>query len=290
MTQTQTLKDKVAIISGSSRGTGAATAIALAKNGCHVVITGRTDKPTTDHQSTIHSVVAQCQQYGVEAIAVKCDICNHADIDNVVSETIKTFGKIDILINAATEIYLTQTSMINAYTFDLMQQVNVRGTFLMSQACLPFLKLSGNAHIVNFSPPLTLNAQYFNQHSAYTISKYAMSMCTLAMAHDFYHDNIAVNSLWSRGMIRSETLLKLANGKLSEKSMRKPTIMADAVVEIVTKPSKVCTGCFLIDDLVLMGAGVTDFDQYAIEVGHELMANLFLPHDLPPMPVNTPKP
>jgi citronellol/citronellal dehydrogenase len=284
MTQTHILKDKVAIISGSSRGIGAETAIALAKNGCHVVITGRTDKLTADHQSTIHSVATQCGQYGVQAIAVKFDIRNHADIDNVVSETVKKFGKIDILINAATETHFTQTSMINSYTFDLMQQVNVRGTFLMSQACLPFLKLSGNAHIINFSPPLTLNAQYFSQHSAYTISKYSMSMFTLAMAHDFYHDNIAVNSLWSRSMIQSETLLKLANGNLSEKSMRKPTIMADAVVQIVTKPSKVCTGCFLIDDLVLMGAGVTDFDQYAVDAGQALMANLFLPHDLPPLP------
>jgi citronellol/citronellal dehydrogenase len=275
------LTNKVAIISGSSRGIGAATAVALARNGCHVVITGRTEIPTDNQNSTIHTVASQCREYDVEAIAIKCDITKEKDIVNVVTETIKKFGKLDILINAASEMYFTGTSYINENTFNLLHNTNVKGTYFMSQACLSFLKASGNGHILNFSPPLTLDATYFSTHCAYTISKYAMSMCTLSMAHEYYHDDIAVNSLWSRTFIASDTLLARTNGRLKQVAMRKPEIMADAAVHIVSKPTKVHSGCFLIDDLVLMSAGVTDFSVYAVEKGHELMRNIFLPHDLP---------
>lgn len=275
------LENKVAIISGSSRGIGAATAIALAKQGCHVVITGRTQTPTAEQASTIHTVAAQCQEYGVEALAVKCDIRHEEDIHHLLSETIKTFGKLDILINAASATYFTGTSYINPVTFNLLHDTNVKGTYFMSQACLPFLRVSGNAHILNLSPPLTLDASFFNVHAAYTMSKYGMSMCTLSMAHEYYHDNIAVNSLWSRYLIATDNLLKLCNGQIKREFLRKPEIMADATVQIVTKPSKVHTGCFLIDDLVLMAAGVTDFDQYAVQAGNQLIPNMFLPNDLP---------
>lgn len=279
------LKDKVAIISGSSRDIGAEIALKLAKNGCHVVITGRTVENTLGNKiSTIHTVAEQCRQYGVEALSVKCDMRHSEDIYNVVSETIKTFGKIDILVNVASEISLLDTTRLETDKYDLMQQVNIRGTYLMSQACIAYMRQSDNAHIVNLSPPLVLNAQYFNKYSAYATSKYAMSMYTLGMAHEFYHDNIAVNSLWSRGIIKTETMKRLLNNKFIDRFLWKPTIIADALIEIVTKPTKVCTGCFLIDDLVLMGAGVTNFDDYVHEKGSPIYANLFLPHDLPPPP------
>ncbi len=280
MQNSKRLANKVAIISGASRGIGAATAIALAKNGCHVVIAGKTNTPNAKLEGTIHTTQKACDAYDVTAIAVKCDINYEADIDNLVTETIKTFGKIDILINAASISFLTDINDTSTEQFDMMYHVNVRGTYLMSKTCIPFLKLSGNGHIVNFAPPLVLNAQYFSKNLAYTMSKYNMSMCSLGMAHEFYHESVAVNSLWSRTLIKTASIDKT----IPDKFMRKPTIMADAVIEIVSKPSKVCTGCFLIDDLVLAGAGITDFAQYAYDPKHPLLPNLFLPHDLPPLP------
>jgi citronellol/citronellal dehydrogenase len=279
------LKGKVAIISGGSRGIGAATAHALARNGCHVIILGKTDKPHPKLSGTIHSVAQECQElYRIETLALMCDIRNEADILNAVTNTMKKFGQIDILINSASAIQLSNTLETDSKKFDLMMNINIRGTYLMSQACVPFLKFSDNAHIVNFAPPLTMNAFYFNKHLAYTISKYGMSMCTLGMAHEFYHDNIGVNSLWPRTIIKTAAIENLGMDHIVDKVMRKPEIMADAVLEIVTKPAKVCSGSFLIDDLVLAAAGVTDFDQYACEAGNPLMKDLFLPHDLPPMP------
>ncbi|MFT6072867.1 MAG: citronellol/citronellal dehydrogenase [Alphaproteobacteria bacterium] len=284
MTQ-KTLQDKVAIISGASRGIGAQTALTLAKHGCHVVITGKTSEPHPTLDGTIHTVAKQCQEFGVQALAIQCDVRNEDDINKVTMETAKKFGKIDILINSASAIYLHDTTKVTSKEFDLMHDINVRGTYLMSKSAASFLKLSDNGHIVNFAPPLALNAGYFHKHTAYTMSKYAMSMCTLGMSHEFYHDNIAVNSLWPRTVIKTAATDRLINNtKISDKYMRKATIMADAVMHIVTKPAKVCTGCFLIDDLVLMGAGVTDFDQYAHEGSTVLLQDLFLPHDLPPPP------
>lgn len=270
------LKNKVAIISTCHDDVGMQTALTLAQNGYHIVITGKND--------TLLVLAEQCRQYGVEAIFIECDFRNDDDIHHVALETAKIFGKIDVLINASSVVYLTDTPKTDTQTLDLMQQFNMRGTYLMSQACIPFLEISGNGHIINFAPPLALNPHYFNNHLGYTLSKYGMSMCTLGMAHEFYHNNIAINSLWPRTLIKTNSTSQKNNNTNIEKFMRKPTIIADAVLEIISKPSKVCTGCFLIDDLVLMGAGITDFDQYIYEQGHPLIANLFLPHDIPPPP------
>ncbi len=270
------LKDKIAIISNCHDEVGKQTALTLAKNGYHIVIAG--------NNHTLPSVAECCRHYGVQAVFIECDFLKDSDIHHVVIETAKIFGKIDVLINASSVTVLTDTLETDMHAFDMMHQFNMRGTYLMSQACIPFLQVSGNGHIVNFAPPLVLNTQFFSGHLGYTMSKYGMSMCTLGMAHEFYHDNIAVNSLWSRTVIKAYATDDTHHDTHNEKFMRKPTIMADAVLDIIAKPTKVCTGCFLIDDLVLMAAGVTDFNQYAYEVGHPLVANLFLPHDLPPPP------
>lgn len=279
----QFLKDKVAIISGGSRGIGAETARKLAQNGCHVVITGKTAQTHPKLEGTIHSVAEECKSFGVEALPLICDVRDEKQITSVISQTIKQFGQIDILINSASAISLTNSYNTTTKQFDLMHEINVRGTYLMSRHAIPYLKLSDNAHIVNFAPPLTINANFFLHLGPYAMSKYGMSMCTLSMAQEYYHDDIAVNSLWPRTIIKTAATQNL-NRPIPEKYMRKPSIMADAVLEIVSKPTRVCTGCFLIDDLVLTGAGVTDFDQYACEAGNPLIKDLFLPHDLPPPP------
>lgn len=279
------IKDKIAIISGSSRGIGAETAKRLAQNGCHVVITGKSKKPHPKLEGTILSVAEECEAYGVQALPLKCDVRDEENIDYVITQTMKKFGRIDYLINSASAISLKSSEHISTKEFDLMHQINVRGTYLMSRAAVPYLKMADNAHIVNFAPPIVLDAPYFQKFLPYTMSKYSMSMCSLGMAHEYYYDDIAVNSLWPRTLIKTAATenLKLETA-IPDKYMRKPSIMADAVLETIIKPTRVATGCFLIDDLVLMGAGITDFDQYACMPGHPLIKDLFLPDDLLPPP------
>ena len=199
-------------------------------------------------------------------------------------EVIQHFGRIDYVVNNASAIYLSGTSKTTMKQFDLMFDVNVRGTYMLSRACIPYLKQSENAHIITFAPPLVMDASYFHSHVAYTMSKYGMSMCTLGMSHELYHEGIAVNSLWPRTAIYTAAMERIGAGAIPKEYMRKPEIMADAAYAILRKPNLVATGTFLIDDLVLQAEGVRNFDQYAYQAGHTLLQDLFLPHDLPPPP------
>ncbi|MEM6603560.1 MAG: SDR family oxidoreductase [Pseudomonadota bacterium] len=283
-TSKYSVKDKVAIVSGSSRGIGKEVALKLAEEGCHVAILAKTDKPHPTLEGTIHMTAEAVQKNGVEALPIVCDIRYEEQIDKAINQIIAKFGRIDYVINNASAIYLTDTQETTAKQFDLMFGVNVRGTYLLSRAAIPFLKQSPNPHIVNFAPPLVIDAVNFYSHLPYTMSKYGMSMCTIGMAHEFFHDNIAVNSLWPRTIVKTAALDRVGAGAISDKYARKPRIMADATYAILKKPSQAATGTFLIDDLVLQADGVKDFDQYACEAGHPLIADLFLPHDLAPPP------
>ena len=275
---------KIAVISGASRGIGAKIAETLAKLGCHIAILAKTDTPHPTLGGTIHTTAETVRKAGTEALPLVCDMRSETDIMTAVDKIIAKFGHIDYLINNASAIFLGGTCETSMKQFDLMYQINVRGTYMLSRACIPFLRLSQNAHIVTFSPPLTMDATYFYPHLAYTLSKYAMSMCTLGMAHEFYHDNIAVNSLWPRTAIHTAATDHLCKGTISKDHMRKTDIMADAVHAILTKPAQACTGAFLIDDLVLMAEGVKNFDKYAYKPHTPLMQDLFLPYDLPAPP------
>lgn len=278
------VRDKVAIISGSSRGIGAETAIRLAKEGCHVVILGKTDAPHDTLKGTIHETAELAKLYGVEALPIACDIRDDEQISNVIDKVAGKFGQLDYLINNASAVYLHDTLKVTPKQYDLMMDVNVRGTYMLSKACIPLMKHSKNPHILTYSPPLVMDAQFFFSHGAYTMSKFGMSMTTLTMSHEFFHDNIAVNSLWPRTIIYTAAMERLGQGKIAKEYMRKPVIMADAAYAILKKPTQICSGTFMIDDLVLQAEGVTNFDQYSYMKGHTLLQDLFVPHDTPPPP------
>ena len=192
------------------------------------------------------------------------------------AQTVATFGGIDILVNNASAISLTGTLATPMKRFDLMHQVNTRGTFACSQACLPHLLKSANPHILNISPPLNLEARWFGPHVAYTMAKYGMSLCVLGMAEEFRAQGVAVNALWPRTVIATAAVINLLGGEAVARQSRKPEIMADAAHAILTRPSRECTGNFFIDDAVLAAAGVTDFDQYAVTPGNNLIPDFFV--------------
>ncbi|HEX7030886.1 MAG TPA: NAD(P)-dependent oxidoreductase [Gammaproteobacteria bacterium] len=269
------LKGKTVFITGGSRGIGLAIAKRAARDGANVVIAAKTAKPHPKLPGTIYTAAEEIEAAGGKALALQVDIREETEIAAAMTKTVQEFGGIDILVNNASAINLTGTLETRMKRFDLMMGVNMRGTFAASQAAIPYLKESDNPHILTLSPPLNLDPKWFKQHTAYTISKYGMSLCVLGMAAEFRDAGIAVNALWPRTVIATAALAMLG-GLVRPENCRKPEIMADAAHAVLTQPSRETTGNFFIDEDVLRNAGVTDFDPYAVEPGKPLAPDLFL--------------
>lgn len=272
------LKNKTVVITGASRGIGAAIANKVAADGANVVILAKTKEPHPKLHGTIDSVAAEVEAKGGNALPIQVDARDEQQVYAAVTKVIETFGGIDILVNNASAISLTPTLDTQMRRFDLMFGVNVRATFLASQACLPYLKKADNPHILNLSPPLNMNPKWFKNHLAYTMSKYGMSMCTLGLAEEFKQDGVAVNSLWPKTTIATAAVEFNFPKELLDAS-RTTGIMADAAYAILTKNSHEFSGNYCIDEEVLRAEGITDFDQYALKPGHPLCADLYVEAD-----------
>ncbi len=271
------LKDKTIFMSGGSRGIGLAIALRAARDGANVVIAAKTAEPHLKLPGTIFTAAEKIESAGGKALPVVCDIREEKQVNAAVNAAVEAFGGIDICINNASAIQLTPTEMTEMKRFDLMHQVNTRGTFLVSKTCLPHLKMSPNAHILNLAPPLDMSPKWFGPHVAYTMAKYGMSMCTLGMAQEFAKLSIAVNSLWPLTVIDTAAVRNLLGGDAMVKMSRKPEILADAAHCILTRQAQSCTGNFFIDELILRKNGVSDFSNYANDIESPLAADFFVP-------------
>jgi len=265
-----------ALITVASRGIGKAIALRLANEGFNIAIAAKTTEQNPKLDGTIYSAAKEIEESGVKTLPIQCDIRFEDQIKSAVNEVIKTFGRLDILINNASAISLTPTEQTEAKRFDLMHQINVRGTFLMCKYCIPHLKNAPNPHILNLSPPLDINPKWFAPHLAYTMSKYGMSMIVLGLAEELKHHKIAVNALWPKTTIATAAVQNILGGDYLIKRSRKPEIVADAAFAIIKKASAVCTGNFFIDEDVLVHEGVTDFSNYAVNPTLELQKDLFI--------------
>lgn len=269
------LKGKTIFITGSSRGIGREIALRCARDGANIVITGKTAEPHPRLAGTVHSVAAEVQAAGGQALAIPLDVRDAEAIAGAVKQAVAAFQGIDVLVNNASAIALSGTLATPAKRLDLMLAVNLRATFLCSQACVPHLKRAANPHILNLAPPLRIHPRWFREHAAYTMAKYGMSMCTLGMAEEFRPDGIAVNSLWPRTTIATAAI-EVNFPEAILKASRKPAIVADAAYAILNRSSRVATGNFYIDETVLREEGITDFEHYAVTPGTQLYTDLFL--------------
>ena len=270
------LKGKTLFITGASRGIGLAIGLRAARDGANVVIAAKTVEPHPKLPGTIHTAAAEIEAAGGKALACVVDVRSEDQIAAAVQKAVQTFGGIDVLVNNASAISLTGTLATPMKRFDLMHQINTRGTFACSQACIPHLKKAENPHILNLAPPLNMEARWFANHVAYTMAKFGMSMCVLGMAEELKPDGIAVNALWPRSVIATAAVQNLLGGDEVIKGSRKPEIMGDAAHVILTSPSRELTGRFCIDDEVLASVGVTDLTKYAVSPGRPLAPDFFV--------------
>jgi citronellol/citronellal dehydrogenase len=273
------LVGKRIFITGGSRGIGLAIALRAAQDGAHIAIAAKTAEANPKLPGTIFSAAKEIEAAGGTALPIQCDIRDEAQIESAIAKTAEVFGGIDILVNNASAINLTRTDQTPAKRFDLMFDVNVRGTFLTSQAALPHLRKSAeegrNPHILNLSPPLSMKAVWFKNHVAYTMAKYGMSMCVLGMAEEFKRDGIAVNALWPRTVIDTAALQMIPG--IDASAGRTPQILADAAHIIFNRDSKECTGNFFVDDMVLASEGITDLEKYSVTPGtKDFLLDFFL--------------
>lgn len=269
------LANHVIFITGGSRGIGREIALKAASHGAVVVVTGKTEEPHPNLPGTIHSVAEEVRLAGGVGVAKVLDVRDEAQIRQVVAEIMSEFGRLDVLVNNASAISLTDTLNTPMRRFDLMMSVNARATFACSQACLPHLARANNPHILTLSPPLAMQPKWFAEHLAYTMAKYGMSMCTLGLAEEFRGEGIAVNSLWPRTTIATMAI-KVHFPDNVWRGSRWPSIMADAAEVILTSENQSMTGQFFIDELLLRQAGVVDFDHYAVDPTAPLYTDLFL--------------
>jgi len=270
------LKDKTIFISGGSRGIGLAIAKRAAQDGANLIIAAKTAEPHPQLPGTIYSAAEEIEAAGGQALPVLCDIRDERQVEAAVAAGVDKFGGIDVCVNNASAISLRGTMKTSMRRFDLMHQVNARGTFLVSRTCIPHLLKASNPHILNLSAPLNMEEKWFAPHVAYTMAKYGMSMCVLGMAGEFREQGIAVNALWPRTAIATAAVKNLLGGDEMIKRSRKPEIMADAARIILTKPSRDFTGNFCIDDEVLESTGVTDLSHYAVDPALDLMPDFFV--------------
>jgi citronellol/citronellal dehydrogenase len=270
-------KDKTALITGGNRGIGKAIAMRLAREGANIVIAGKTIEPNPKLEGTIYSAAEEIAKQGPgRVLPIQADIRFEESINQLVNAAAKEFGKIDFLINNASAISLTPTDQTEWKRWELMHNINVRGTFFTCKACIPHLIKAHNPHILNLSPPLNLQAGWFANHLAYTMSKYGMSMVVLGLAEELKKHRIGVNALWPRTTIATAAVQNLLGGDFLIQRSRKPEIVADAAYYILQKPSFECSGNFFIDEDVLRQEGVQDFTSYAVNPQQKLMIDLFI--------------
>ena len=273
-----TLTGKTLFITGASRGIGLAIALRAAQDGANVTIAAKTTVPHPKLSGTIYTAAAAIEQAGGQALACVVDIRNEAMVQQAVAQTAEKFGGIDILVNNASAISLTGTLQTPMKRYDLMQQINTRGTFLCSQTCLPHLLKAENPHVLNLAPPLNVETRWFAPHTAYTMAKFGMSLCVLGMAGEFKKQGVAFNALWPKTTIDTAAIRNVVGAELANRS-RKPDIMADAAHAILTRSSRDCTGNFYVDEEVLREEGVSDFSGYAVTPGlknAELQPDFFI--------------
>lgn len=269
-----TLAGKTLFITGASRGIGKAIALRAAKDGANIVVAAKTAEPDPRLPGTIHTAAAEIEAAGGKALPLVLDVRDEEQVREVVAKAAAHFGGIDVLVNNASAINLTKTAEMQAKRYDLMMDINVRGTFMCSQACLPHLEKAANPHILVLSPPINMQEKWFESHPAYTVSKYSMSMMAYGLAAELKAKGVAVNALWPRTLI-STSALNVAGSHLGTLG-RLPEIMADAAYLILTRPSRDKTGQFFVDEQVLRDAGVTDFDRYLTTPGSTPMLDLYI--------------
>ena len=269
-------KNRTAFITGASRGIGRAIALKLAKEGANIVIAAKSVEENPKLGGTIFSVAAEVEALGGKALAMQCDIRFEDQIQAAVDKAVATFGSIDILVNNASAISLTATEQTDPKRYDLMHDINVRGTFFTSKACIPHLRKGTNPHILNLSPPINMDPKWFGGHLAYTMSKYDMSMIALGLSEELKKDRIAANTLWPRTTIATAAVQNLLGGEILMKMSRTPEIIADAAFFILKRPSGSCTGNFVLDEQVLAEEGITDLSGYSVVPGAQLYTDLFL--------------
>jgi citronellol/citronellal dehydrogenase len=274
------LKGKTLFVSGGSRGIGLAIALKAARDGANVTIAAKTAEPHAKLPGTIYSAAEAIGEAGGQGLPVLCDIRDEAQVADAVARTVERFGGIDICVNNASAISLTGTLQTDMKRYDLMNQINARGTFLVSKMCIPHLKSAQNPHILNLAPPLDMKAKWFKGHVAYTMAKFGMSMCTLGMSAEFEKDGIAVNSLWPLTAIDTAAVRNLLGGEAVASISRSPEILADAAYAIFNRPAGQTTGNFFIDEEVLRAEGVTDFSVYAGGATGPLAGDFFVPDEV----------
>ena len=269
------LKGKTLFITGASRGIGKAIALRAARDGAQIAVAAKTDREHPRLPGTIHTAVEEIEAAGGTGLAIKLDVRDEEMAEAAVKKAAEHFGGIDILVNNASAIMLKGTEELPMKRYDLMFDTNVRGTYLMTRTCLPYLLKADNPHVLNLSPPLNMKARWFRDHVAYTMAKYGMSMCVLGMAEEFRSRGVAFNALWPRTVIATAAI-NVLGGAVKPENCRKESIMADAAHAILRQDARVCTGHFFLDEDVLRATGTRNFDAYAVQPGKALLKDLFL--------------
>ena len=278
------LAGKTLFITGASRGIGLAIALRAARDGANIAIAAKTAEPHKHLPGTIYTAAKDIEAAGGRALPLIVDVRDEANVYEAVEKTVAAFGGIDICVNNASAIQLTGTEATDMKRYDLMHQINARGTFLTSKACIPHLKRASNPHVLMLSPPLDMSPRWFGTHVAYTMAKFGMSMCVLGMAAEFKDDGVAFNALWPRTGIATAAIQFALGGEAGMRQCRAPEIMADAAHAVFEKPARDFSGNFLIDDSFLYAEGVRDFDRYRVDPTQPLMPDFFVPADAPPPP------
>ena len=277
-----TLADKTLFITGASRGIGLAIALRAAREGANVAIAAKTETPHPKLAGTIYSAAEEIEKAGGRALPLVVDVRDEDAVKQAIERTVATFGALDIVVNNASAIQLTPVAATDMRRFDLMHQINTRGTFMVSKYALPHLEKAANPHILMLSPPLDIKTKWFAPHTGYSIAKYGMSLVVLGLAGELADKGIAVNALWPRTTIATAAIRNLLGGDALMRRSRTPDILADAAHAIFMKPARSFTGNFLIDDTFLAAEGVTDFDQYRVDPGEPLAPDFFVPDDMKP--------
>jgi citronellol/citronellal dehydrogenase len=278
------LQGKTLFITGASRGIGLAIGLRAARDGANVAIAAKTTEPHPKLPGTIYTAAEEIERAGGKALPLVVDVRDEAMVKGAIDATAARFGGLDIVVNNASAISLTPVAATDMKRYDLMQQINTRGTFVTSKWAIPHLQKAANPHILMISPPLDMKEKWFAPHTGYTIAKFGMSLVVLGLAGELRNKGIAVNALWPRSVIATAAVNNLLGGEALMRSARKPEIMADAAYALFTKPARELTGQFLIDDTFLAENGVTDFEPYRVDPTQKLMQDFFVPADSTPPP------